>query len=356
MFGMLRPAKQDTDYRRVYARCCQHHQLNCGLLSVPFHSYEAVFLYTFALDAGAFSEQFLPEQSCCKLRTSRRLARCEDAKVGQFCSSVALLLASIKLEDDIQDDHFLSARLVRWLLKRRFDKVNRYFLGIDPAFGLKTKQLIEAHHSLEESGLNVPLFEYVKPTAEAFSYVFGLMAKLPGLETCSETLSLVGHHVGAAIIAADCAMDWMSDRLKGRYNPLVDEAARSRALLLALDHLEQAAEACQRQFGENSRSVKLLFAVREALEHRFIRASENCVRSVESGAVFAAAAVMPILAQSHSTTSSSPSGGAATGSGNECWGCLACLCISACAGGGTRKTVVVRDGCGNEEVYEKKGC
>ena len=54
MFGFLNPRPHSDDYRRAYARLCVHQRRRFGVRSSPFHSYEAVFLYQLALDAGAF--------------------------------------------------------------------------------------------------------------------------------------------------------------------------------------------------------------------------------------------------------------------------------------------------------------
>src|SRR5262249_41373986 len=154
-----------------------------------------------------------------------------DAAVGRFCSSLALLLASIKIEDDIRDDHSTIARVARWILKRRFRRASQFFSGLDFAFAERVSQLVSAHHLLEQTGTAIPLSEYVHPTAEAFSYVFGLMAHVPGLTDYKQPLMRVGREIGAAIIAADCAADWPSDRRQGRFNPLPNEESRASAWL-----------------------------------------------------------------------------------------------------------------------------
>ena len=103
MFGFLNPRPHSGEYRRAYARLCQHQRRAYGLLSLPFHSYEAVFLYQCALDAGALPGHVLPAVRCCRLVAPTTLSHDPDAAVGRFCASVALLLGSVKLEDDIRD-------------------------------------------------------------------------------------------------------------------------------------------------------------------------------------------------------------------------------------------------------------
>ena len=71
MFGFLRPRPQSDDYRRAYARLCVHQRQRLGLRSLPFHSYEAVFLYQLALDAGAVAPECLPTSAAASWPTGR---------------------------------------------------------------------------------------------------------------------------------------------------------------------------------------------------------------------------------------------------------------------------------------------
>ena len=103
MFGFLNPGRHDLAYRRVYARCCQHHHLNYGLLSLPFLSYESIFLYLCARDAASATPFPLPNQVCCRLRTCRTLRDAPDGEIGRFCSAFSLILAATKFQDDIRD-------------------------------------------------------------------------------------------------------------------------------------------------------------------------------------------------------------------------------------------------------------
>lgn len=52
MFGFMRPDKEAEEYRALYARGCQFLRREYGAIALPFHGYEAVFLYACSLDAG----------------------------------------------------------------------------------------------------------------------------------------------------------------------------------------------------------------------------------------------------------------------------------------------------------------
>ncbi|HEX3147952.1 MAG TPA: DUF5685 family protein [Gemmataceae bacterium] len=262
MFGFLNPRPHSADYRRAYARLCQHQRRAYGILSLPFHSYEAVFLYQCAVDAGAFPTAVMPHVHCCKLATPTSLPRDPDAAIGRFCASVALLLGSIKLEDDIRDSRGLLARCARWVLRKRIARTRTYFNKLDPKFGRNVEQLIADHHQLETKNEPVMLEQYVEPTALSFGYVFSLMARLPGMFEHRDVLATLGRHLGSAIIAFDCAVDWKRDRRRGEFNPLADEDAVANARLQAADRLADAEGLARRTFGAESRAAATLSAVR----------------------------------------------------------------------------------------------
>ncbi len=263
MFGFLNPRPHSADYRRAYARLCQHQRRGYGLWALPFHSYEAVFLYQCALDCGAFPAAVMPRVRCCRLAAPTSLPRDPDAAVGRFCASVALLLTAIKLEDDVRDSHGLPARLASWLLRKRIGRAQAYFTRLDGRFGLNVDRLVADHHALEQRASPVALAEYVEPTALSFGYVFGLMSRLPGLAHRKEILTELGRKLGAAIIAFDCAVDWTRDRRRGEYNPLPDESAAAGAMLFAAYRLGEAVVIAWREFGETSRAAATLVAVRK---------------------------------------------------------------------------------------------
>jgi hypothetical protein len=181
MFGFLSPSEHSREYRTVYARSCQHQRQHDGLLSLPFLSYEAVFLYGYWLDATGVGASDLPEQRCCRLRPLPLVEHVQDQDVGRFLSALTLLLVDVKLQDDERDARSRRARLARSLLGTRIRSGRKYFASLDPAFEPSIAAFIDAHVRLERGGELMPLDSYVKPTADAFAYVFSLLARLlPG--------------------------------------------------------------------------------------------------------------------------------------------------------------------------------
>ncbi len=269
MFGFLNPRPHTPDYRRAYARVCQHQRANFGVRSLPFHSYEAVFLYQLALDLGAFPAAAMPHVRCCRLAKPANLHRAADAAVGQFCGGVGVLLASIKLDDDVRDAKGfitrLSRRAVAWALRRKIHAARAMFADLDPRFAANVRQLIADHHRLEQLGEPISVEEYTEPTANAFGYVFSRMAKLNGLGAHENLLMAVGRHVGAALIAFDCAVDWRRDRRRGEFNPLPDEDAVHAAMVFCLSRLRQAETLIRAEVTGNARSAATLARVQQRL-------------------------------------------------------------------------------------------
>ncbi len=262
MFGLLNPGRQDHLYRRAYSRCCQHQRKRYGLPSLAFLSYESILLFLCGADAGRFSLDDLPAVTCCKLRRLPRDVTGEERDVARFCSSLGLLLAFIKISDDLRDRPHLLARLANWVLRNRFRETFDYFRRLDPAFQEHVDGIIAEHLELERRSEPAELSEYVKPTARAFGHVFSLMGLLPGMTPHRDFLKRLGEHVGSAIIAYDCAVDRDRDRQRGDYNPLPDgEEPLVAALALCRRHLRQAAQLCRQQFGEAAHSGRVLESV-----------------------------------------------------------------------------------------------
>ncbi len=148
MFGFLRPTGRPAAYRQVYARCCSFQHLYYGVGSLPLLSYEAIFLYLAAVDAGVCPPPDASAPTCCRLRTSETLRSAPDAAIAELCASVGLLLAEIKLDDDVRDDGFLLSRVARRWLRSRFRRARRCLSARDPEFDRRVDETIGRHLEL----------------------------------------------------------------------------------------------------------------------------------------------------------------------------------------------------------------
>jgi len=178
MLGLLNPGRTDLKYRSLYSRCCQFQHLEYGVPSLLFHSFESVFLYAIAGDAGAVDTAKVPNQVCCRLRAGRRLEFAPDREVGRFCASFSLLAAETKSADALRDAPSLVAKTRDQLFQSRFRRARTYFSNLDTKFCSTFDGLIAEHLALENSSSMPSLATYCRPTAAAFEYTFGLMAKI----------------------------------------------------------------------------------------------------------------------------------------------------------------------------------
>ncbi len=259
MFGFLRGPPCDREYRQIYAGLCDFQRRHFGLESLPFLSYEAAFLYQFAVDTGDCAPPPAGASPCCRLGI-RASAHHVHPILAEYCSSFGMLLASIKLNDDVRDDGSWLARFGRWRLRTRLQKVAEYFGRLDADFSPHLAEILAQQDRLEESrDPYPPLAEYTRPTSAGFGFLFELFGGLlPQPERRRRTLHAIGSQIGSAIIAFDCAADWEADRRRGRFNPLRDASEVAAAREFTVDRLRDAESLCRDAIGPLSRCAALL--------------------------------------------------------------------------------------------------
>lgn len=280
MFGFLNPRPHSLEYRRAYARLCQHQRQFFGITSLPFHSFEAVFLYQLAADLQYFPKALMPYVRCCKLQRPSNLHLAADSAVGQCCSAFGMLLASIKLDDDVNDSQgFLkrvSRRLIRWKLRKEITQANQFFERLDPRFSRNVEQLIRDHHQQERHDVVIDIADYVQPTGHAFAYAFSQLATVMNSPTHVPILSTIGKHVGSALIAYDCAVDWHRDRAANEFNPLPDEVAVEEAIAFSLANLRAAERIIVQEISPVASSSHTLRRVQERLLNMQLTPARKC--------------------------------------------------------------------------------
>ena len=72
------------------------------------------------------------------------------------------------------------------------------------------------------------------------------------------TLEEIGQHVGAALIAFDCASDWHQDSRRGNFNPLMNLEPVKASVEYSKMSLQRGRDICERRFGYEAGTVKLL--------------------------------------------------------------------------------------------------
>ncbi|MCA9164177.1 MAG: hypothetical protein KDA62_14410, partial [Planctomycetales bacterium] len=282
MFGFLRPAAGDVPYRQIYAGLCAAQHRQAGLRTLPMLSYEAVFLYQLAVDAGVCAAPAAGAARCCRLRKSGPRVYVADQRIARFCSAFGLLLAATKLEDDVRDDRSWLARFALWWLRSPIRAARSFLSEFEPEFPARMHGCIDRHLQFESGEVIVDWQAYAEPTAEAFAAVFALFARLlaeaddgSNSTKLPARLSRIGGEIGRAIIYFDCAVDWQQDRRRGRYNPLAKRGDVRRAFEAAQQSLANAGWLCCEAWGERCGTAKVLRAAFDRLSRR--SASPNMV-------------------------------------------------------------------------------
>ena len=247
MFGFLKPHHCGESYRRyrhAYARCCQFQRHLFGVEATVALSYESVFLYLLSVDTGVCYGPSPNNVTCCRLRSMGDAKTAEDSDLGRFCSAFGMLLAQVKLDDDHRDGPSLLSRIARIRLARRFRKARHILDHAAPELLTRIDQFISEHLVFEASDIKLGIAEYSSPTGKAFGEVF---ASVPG-ELSSQQRSRMrqtGQHIGQAIVAFDCAVDFDRDLRRGDFNPLNGLGDVDRALQFATEEIIRAGWLCQ---------------------------------------------------------------------------------------------------------------
>ncbi|MFY9252652.1 MAG: heterocycloanthracin/sonorensin family bacteriocin [Fuerstiella sp.] len=245
MFGFLSPQKHIPEYRRSYARVCQYQRQLFGITSLPFVSFEAAFLYQLAADFELIPTLPVEAPECCRLRRISRTDSRNDETVGSFAAAFGVMLAGIKLQDDVADSGRWFNRLAWWKYRRQVNEANQLLATFDPQLTQRVTSVIAEHTAVEYSGCS-SIEEYSTPTGRGFAAVFASFAacvqrngSLPESQAIIDAFSEIGVRVGRAIIAWDCAVDFDKDRIRGEFNPLQSQADVRRSLGYSLLQLSQ---------------------------------------------------------------------------------------------------------------------
>lgn len=234
MFGFLHGPSDDR-YRAIYATICSTMRDRVGYRALPLVSYEAIFLSCLAIDSGLCESPPLDTPRCCKTR--RRFSASSDRvdedlrEVVEFAVHFAILLAAIKLRDDVVDQRSVVARASLFALRNAIRESGRYFGSLDVKYMERVDGFLESHAMLEKrlifDAAPVSLPEYCVPTSDAFGYVFSLLPQKMSRHVRHSSLSSLfesmGRKIGRALIAFDCAVDLRFDRRRKLPNPLNDD-------------------------------------------------------------------------------------------------------------------------------------
>ena len=250
MFGFLRPGclapQTRTKYRQVYAAYCSFQRQRYGSLASAFTSFEAVSLYHLAIEVGACEPVSSSAPNCCRFRNDWNNHWQIDIEIADFCAAFAMLLASVKIEDDIQDTSpwavkSFAAKSISRLLRQSFIAARQRMNGFRPELVEHVQDLIAKHHAIETANNIDDFDQYAQPTADAFAAVYDAFADLLQQRIGKRINTReIGFHVGRSLLLSDCLFDLRSDRKRGEFNPIRNKTDSRQVRQLALASLSTA--------------------------------------------------------------------------------------------------------------------
>jgi hypothetical protein len=279
MFGFLSPRTRIPRWRQSYARVCQFQRRMFGVRSLPFLSYEATFLYQLLIDMQLLPPLPASAPECCRLRRLSNESPVVAAS-GEFVAAFGLLLAGIKLEDDLRDSGRWYNRFVELLERKPVRAARRWLDTAVPGLVGQVDTILDRHSELE-AARNASLISYMKPTGDGFGLLFRASCEHALLSTgqniaASQSLvaqfEQIGRHIGHAIIAWDCAVDAPRDRIDGTFNPLLRETSLATGYDVARLELARAAWRLPPQ----SVCAQVLQQVVDRILHRSKRPAPAC--------------------------------------------------------------------------------
>jgi len=216
MFGYVRPYRpelkcKDFDlYNATYCGLCQCLRKRYGFLSTMFLSYDLTFL---ALLLWEPEKEFRPCSGRCHAKFWVKKAICPSNPALEHTADVSVILTYWKLRDGIHDERRLKkacASLLAFFVKYAYQKAAKK----KPEFDSSVRQYLARLSSLEEE--NCPSIDR---TADAFACILRDAAK--GFGQSSRILEQILYHVGRWIYLIDAKDDFASDKLAGKYNPIL---------------------------------------------------------------------------------------------------------------------------------------
>lgn len=258
MFGYLKlprriPCDAKKRYRQVYASLCSWQRQTFGVRASILISYESVFLYQLAVDAGLINCPAENTPTCCRLRNDWSNAWRVNPDAAEFATAFAILLARVKIEDDVRDSGKWLARGGNWFWSKAFRQANQFFDGFDASLVPEIERLVDEHIALEQQPFVGSPENYAAPTANAFGLIFRSFAdRLPGRS--AEQVDLfckIGYAIGAGIVLSDCVFDFQNDQRRGEFNPIKNLNQLPAYQQAALQAFSQAGWDCEALAMEN---------------------------------------------------------------------------------------------------------
>lgn len=215
MYGYIRPDIGElriNEYRRfrsVYCGLCEALRQRYGAAARFLVSYDMTFLAALSLTP----ETKIDARRCPVHPLRKQPCICGTTELFD-AADYTVILAYRKMMDDAADERgvrALSARLAARLLRRGYRKA----AARQPGFDENAMQCLARLAAAEESG-SASLDE----AADGFARLMTFPADRASDPVLRRVQGEILYHVGRAVYILDAADDYVSDRKKGRYNPL----------------------------------------------------------------------------------------------------------------------------------------
>lgn len=180
---------------------------NYGNLPCLTLNYDMTFLYMFL--SSYFNEKDEKYTKRCAVHPLKP-KNVYMNKYAEYASDMTILLAYYKLEDDVNDDNSINARLFKNALKDAFSKAEAKHREKSN----KIKGLLSDLYEIEKRGEHNPDIP-----AKVFGEILGTVFDFNDNDA---SLFQFGSAIGKVIYIMDACVDVKSDIRKCRYNPMVE--------------------------------------------------------------------------------------------------------------------------------------
>ena len=306
MFGVLRGASCQLD-DHAYQAWWGH---ICGLCLTLRDTHGQASRITTNYDAALLSVVYSAQvaaapqlrSSVCALRGFRQLDVLASSDSGtQFAAAISLLMAAVRVEDQLLDAEGISKRFPRLarFVARRWDRQaaqQAQATGFDTAI---IQELVHAQAAVEAQAKQSFTY-YAAPTEAAVGAIFAHTAVLAERPANIEPLSEIGRMYGRIMLLLDAAQDYKDDQTAGRFNPLAEQHAERPWKQTAREIFEAAMDAIraawqQLELVQGALLQRLLLEIlpQKGFQLLYPRHRSSCVRHAAP-----ALAMLPVLAQS----------------------------------------------------------
>lgn len=194
-------------YRQIYCGLCRQLGKRHGQLSRMSLTYDMTFLIL--LLSSFYEPEEVTEKGRCIVHPGKGVTRVT-SEITDYAADMSVILTCYKCRDDWQDDRNLPKQLYGSILKKHFEQASLQWPRQARAISIeieKLSQIEKRNGSMEESS---QCFGAIM--AELFAYKD---------DVWSWAFRRFGDSLGRFVYLMDAAVDFDTDRKKGRYNPFV---------------------------------------------------------------------------------------------------------------------------------------